>query len=149
MLVLLFEVLDGRYALPTDQVVEIIPVVKMKKVPRAPQCVAGIINYRGTPLPVIDLGILIEGNPCAQRLSTRIILVYYPFRSERKHLLGLIAERVTETVKINHDSLPPSGILMDEELYVGALGDTDEEMVRCFDIQRLVPESIVETLFQD
>lgn len=149
MLLLLFEIVDGRYALPVDQIIEIVPMVKMKKIPRAPDYVAGIINYRGTPMPVIDLCSLIEGRPCEQRFSTRIILVHYRLRDDRQCILGLLAERVTETVKTKHKVLPPSGILMDDALYIGITGDSDDEMVRCFDIQVMIPESVVETLCQD
>ncbi|OGR05079.1 MAG: hypothetical protein A2511_07010 [Deltaproteobacteria bacterium RIFOXYD12_FULL_50_9] len=147
MLLLMFEIRDGRYAMPTNRIVEIVPLVKMKKIPRTPEYVVGMINFRGLPVPVLDLGLLTENIPCAQRFSTRNILVRYQAKNDRQHIIGLIAERVTETVKIDMAALPASGVMMDEALYVGALGSNDDDMVRCFDVQRMVPESIIEMLF--
>lgn len=149
MLLLLFEIRNGRYAMPTERIIEIVPLVKMKKIPRTPEYVAGIINYRGEPLPVIDLCLLTENTPCEQRFSTRIILVNYQTKDGRLRQVGLLAERVTETIKINLAEVPSSGILMDEALYVGALASNDDEMVRYFDVQRVVPESVIDMLFQD
>ena len=60
---------------------------------------AGLFNYRGAPVPVIDLSQLTLGRPAARRLSTRIVLVHYPDESGGTHLLGLIAERATQTVR--------------------------------------------------
>ena len=50
----------------------------IKQIPQAPPAVAGSLNYRGAPVPVIDLSQLTLGRPAARRLSTRIVLVHYP-----------------------------------------------------------------------
>ena len=54
MLLLLFETSDGRYALDSKHIVEIIPLVKTKRIPAAPAFVKGLINYHGSPVPVFD-----------------------------------------------------------------------------------------------
>jgi chemotaxis-related protein WspB len=47
MLLLLFEIGNGRYALETSQIIEIVPLVNLKKIPTTPAYVAGLMNYRG------------------------------------------------------------------------------------------------------
>ena len=64
-------------------------MVTRKPCPRAPQGVAGLFDYRGKRVPVIDLSLLTLGKPAQQRLSTRIVLVHY---GEKADLLGLIAQ---------------------------------------------------------
>jgi chemotaxis-related protein WspB len=59
MLLLLFEIGNGRYALEVNQIIEIVPLVKFKKIPHSPDYVAGLMNYRGKGLPVIDLNLLL------------------------------------------------------------------------------------------
>ena len=73
MLLLLFEIGDGRYALDVNQIIEIVPLVKFKKIPTTPDYVAGLMNYRGDGAPVIDLCQLIDHETFDDALSTRII----------------------------------------------------------------------------
>jgi chemotaxis-related protein WspB len=74
MLLLLFEIAKGRYALDVTQVIEIVPLVNLKKITTAPAYVAGLMNYRGLGTPVIDLNQLVNGIPYENSLSTRIII---------------------------------------------------------------------------
>ena len=99
MLFLLFELGKDRYALDVRQIAEVLPLVEVKQIPRAPQAISGLFNYRGALVPVIDLSQLTLGRPAARRLSTRIVLVHYPDESGQTHLLGLIAERATQAVR--------------------------------------------------
>ena len=46
---------DDRYVLNTGQITEILPMVQLKRIPQAPPGVAGAFNYRGVPVPVVDL----------------------------------------------------------------------------------------------
>ena len=78
MLFLLFHLGKDRYALDASRVVEVVPLLTLRRIPQAPRGVAGIFNYRGQPVPAVDLGELMLGQPASPRLSTRIILVHYP-----------------------------------------------------------------------
>lgn len=149
MLLLLFEIGDGRYAITVDQIVEIVPLVRLKKIPMAPPYVAGLMNYRGLPVPVVDLGELVVGEPCEPRFSTRIILVNYkPAPGKDKKILGIIASQVTETVKTNLSTIPSSGVLMDDSLYPDGLEADTEGMVQWFDMNRILPDKEISVLFQ-
>src|SRR6187399_2400232 len=99
MLFLVFEVAGDRYVLDVTQVAEVLPFVTITQIPQAPAAVAGVLNYRGAPVPVIDLSQLTLGRPAERRLSTRIVLVHYPGAEGQTRLLGLIAERATQTVR--------------------------------------------------
>lgn len=98
MLLLLFYLNNELYAIDSSEVLEVIPKVILKKLHHAPDYVAGLLNYRGKILPVIDLALLIEGSPCRVCLSTRIIIVQYLGSSEAKGYLGLMAEQIIDTL---------------------------------------------------
>jgi len=68
MLFLTFQLGAERYALDASRVVEVLPLVELRKIPNAPHGVAGIFNYRGQPVPVADLSDLILHNPRANGL---------------------------------------------------------------------------------
>ena len=69
MLYLLFSLGPDRYALPAACVVEVLPWVAMKLLPGAPPGVAGLINYRGRPVPAIDVSENATGTPAIRAVS--------------------------------------------------------------------------------
>ena len=146
MLLLLFETGNGRFALDCREVVEIIPLIRLKKIPAAPPFVAGIINYHSQAVPVLDLCVLTESVPCREVYSTRIVLVRYPLSEDDDRLVGLIAERVTDVVKSSQTCRRTSGVLIDEALneYISQPGS--EEMVQWFDIRKMLPRATMEEL---
>jgi chemotaxis-related protein WspB len=83
MLFLIFHLSAERYALDCRQIAAVLPERALKTLPGAPSWVAGVLDYRGAPVPVIDVPALALGRPAAHRLSTRIVLVDYPFPGER------------------------------------------------------------------
>jgi hypothetical protein len=50
-----FEVNDRSYALPLEQVVEVVRMVAVTPLPDAPAGLAGVVNLRGQLIPMIDL----------------------------------------------------------------------------------------------
>ncbi|NJL21776.1 MAG: chemotaxis protein CheW [Leptolyngbyaceae cyanobacterium SM1_3_5] len=120
MLLLLFQLGENRYAIDTADVVEIVPMVLLTKIPAAPDHIAGVFNYHSSIVPVIDLSQLIRGTPCQTCYSTRIVIVNAAivnaaivssvaaddrFDRHAAQPLGLMAERVTETVKADANRL--------------------------------------------
>ncbi len=151
MLLLLFETKEGRYALPTNLIVEVVPMVKLKRIPKVPPYVLGMLNYRGTALPVLDLCALLEGEEslCEQLLSTRIIIINYTFKEKPKQMLGLLAEHVTETIKVKHANHQTSGILLDDDIYSATINREKDEMIQWFDLKRMLPERVIADLYQE
>lgn len=145
MLLLLFETGDGRYALDSQHIVEVIPLVRAKKIPAAPGYVAGMITYHGSPVPVFDLSVLEGGEPCRRFYSTRIILLRYPL-DNRQQTVGLIAEGVTDVLKCNEEDVKATGILLESSGGEQDGGSGQEEIIQLFDVARMIPEDIVREL---
>lgn len=147
MLLLLFETSDGRYALDSTQVVEIIPYLNPKKIPGAPDYVAGIINYRGEPVPVFDLCVLSGGTACKHFYSTRIILIHYPMDHEKDRLIGMIAEKATDVFRCRDTDIRSSGILLGKSSTSDALKANQNELVQLYNVPRMISRNIVQELF--
>jgi chemotaxis-related protein WspB len=147
MLLLLFETSEGRFALDARDIVEVIPLLQAKKIPGAPGYVAGIINYRGMPVPVLDLCALGGGSPCRQYYSTRIVLVRYPMAEDDKRLIGLIAERATDVVACDESDIRSSGILLEKTAEDEVADAGQEEIVQMFSVARMIPADVVCELF--
>jgi chemotaxis-related protein WspB len=143
MLFLKFRIGDEDYALDAQQIVEILPLLDVARVPRAPPGIAGLVNYRGTPVPVVDLSEMTIGRPARPHISTRLILVRYG-----ENLLGLIAERATETMRRDAGSFIESGIASDAAPYLGPVTQDGGRLVRWIKTQEMLPPAISSVLFR-
>jgi chemotaxis signal transduction protein len=63
------------YAIRTDQVVEVIPVVEARPLPRTPEWLRGLINYRGRLISLVDMSRLLGYRPRESRMTSRILVV--------------------------------------------------------------------------
>ena len=147
MLFLLFQLGQDRYALDTGRVAEVLPLVAITPIPQAPVEIAGLFNYRGAPIPAIDLSQLTLGRPARRRLNTRIVLVHYPDVHGDTHLLGLIAEKVSETVRRDASDFVPSGVTNDRAPYLGPVATDARGLTQRIDVERLLPASVRDVLF--
>ena len=149
MLFLLFQLGKERYALQASRVVEVVPLLELKQLPQAPQGVAGIFNYRGRPVPAVDLCALTLGQPASERFSTRIIIVNYPDESGTNHLLGLIAEHTTEMLRKDVKDFMDSGVRLNHAPYLGPILMDDQSPIQWIYEQRLLPEPVRNALFSE
>ena len=149
MLFLLFELGNDRYALDVRQIAEVLPLVGVKQIPRAPQAMNGLFNYRGAPVPVIDLTQLTLGRPSARRLSTRLVLVHYPDDTGQTHLLGLIAERATQTARHEASDFVASGVTNTGAPYLGPVVTDARGLLQWIDVRTLLPPSFRDMLFKE
>ncbi len=147
MLFILFQLGNDRYALEAGRVVEVVPLLGLVPIPEAPQGVAGIFNYRGRPVPAVDLGALTLGRPASERFSTRIIIVNYPDSHGSNQLLGLIAEHATEVVRRHAKDFIDPGVKLGTAPYLGPMLMDGANAIRLFNEQRLLPEPVRHLLF--
>jgi len=149
MLYLLFELGKDRYALEAGQVVEVLPLLEVKRIPRAITGVAGLINYHGTPIPLIDLTELNLGRPSQARMSTRIIVTNYVEESGERHPIGLLAERVTETIRRAEMDFKNSGVKVENARFLGPVLVEANNIIQRVEIKYLLPESLRCQLFAE
>jgi len=143
MLFLKFRIGSESYALDTMQIAEVLPLLQITRVPKAPVGVAGLINFRGRAVPVVDLSELMLGEPARPHISTRLILVRYG-----EHLLGLIAEQATETMRREAGSFTDSGITSEAAPYLGPVTEDGGRLIRCIEVQKLLPAVVSGVLFR-
>ena len=147
MLFLIFQLGKDRYALDASRVIEVLPLVALKHLPQAPKGVAGILNYRGRPVPAIDLSELTVGVPSRERLSTRIIIVNCPGENNSGQLLGLIAEHATEMLRKEVKDFMAHGVHVAAAPYLGPVLMDDKGMIQWVNEQQLLSDSLRQLLF--
>jgi chemotaxis-related protein WspB len=142
MMYILFSVGNDRYALDTNDVVEVVPRVELWQVPRVPAYVAGVFRYRGQLVPVLDLCQLMQGQPCPVRLSTRILLVHYPGNDGTSHILGLMVERVTDTLTSHDVTFASVGITAEDAPYLHDIATDAHGMIHRLRVEALLPAPV-------
>jgi chemotaxis-related protein WspB len=147
MMLLLFVIGKDSYGLDATKVVEVIPYVALKEIPRAPGYVAGLLNYRGKSVPVVDLTALMTGNNSRAWLSSRIMLVNYHSDSNEKRLLALLAERISTTIKLPESAFSPAGVSMGETEFLGDVAVNHGNIIQRIDIGKLLPTQVRSMLF--
>ncbi len=145
MLFLLFQLGEVRYALDARQIAAVLPLVGVVQIPQSPPAVAGILDYRGAPVPVIDLSQVLLGRPALRRLHTRIVLVHFPDDSGAMHLLGLIAERATEALRREPTEFTASGV---SAPHLGPVATDERGLAQRIEVNQLLPASLRDLLFQ-
>ena len=148
MLFVQFKVNDNKYILDVEDIVEIVPYVKLKRIPKAPDYVAGLLNYRGGSVPVLDVCRLMSDMPCEAKLSSRIALVN--FRDDNHTIcIGLLIEHLTETVRYEESDFSDTGVTVEESAYLGKVVIDDNRIVQLVNISEIVPKEAHDILFQD
>jgi chemotaxis-related protein WspB len=131
MLVLTFRVAEVPYAVAVRWVIEVVPRVTLREIPHAPDYLAGLLRYRGGVVPVIDLGLLMGGASCRDRLDTRIILVDGGVHGGNGlGYLGLIAERVDDVRSVDDSKRAVAGLEITEAPYLGPVYESDNGLIQ-------------------
>ena len=94
------------YGVDITVVREIIRMQKITEVPQAPAYVEGIINLRGSVIPVVDLRKRFDLPVAEVSSDTRIVVV-----DVRSHTVGLVVDAVMEVISVPTEAIEPVGSL--------------------------------------
>jgi chemotaxis-related protein WspB len=141
MLLLKFQIGQSAYAVDSARVEEVVPCVQLRAVPHAPAYLPGVFHYRGKVIPVVDLGLLLGSDAAFNRLSTRIMVVRT--NQQAAGLLGLLASRVSDLVRVDAAKLQPAAVHLSEARYLGKVAETPEGLVQILNVDHILPEQLI------
>lgn len=101
-MVVIFRLHQQEYAVDIAGVQEIVRLLKITRVPRAPRHIEGVINLRGNILPVVDLHGFFSLPRRQDTERTRIVIIRSSGRT-----MGFIVDEVLEVTAFNADALEP------------------------------------------
>ncbi|MDH5436037.1 MAG: chemotaxis protein CheW [Gammaproteobacteria bacterium] len=134
MLYLRFTLDNEEYAFNTSNVVEITPLVDLKPVPNGEDFVVGIMNYRGSPIPVIDLSRIILGREFLRNMSTRIIIN----NIGNGKMIGVIVEHIEGMIKKSESDFVNPNTTSNTASYLGNIAIDHETMIQTIDIDEML-----------
>lgn len=136
---LTFVLKDEEYGIEILKVREIIGVMEITTVPRAPDYVTGVINLRGKIIPVIDLRRKFGLKTADRTAETCIIVVEVTLDAEGV-LMGILVDTVSEVLDIAADHIePPPQFGGQVHLeYILGMGKVKDKVKILLDIDRVM-----------
>jgi purine-binding chemotaxis protein CheW len=103
---LTFTLAEETFAIEIVKVREVIDYVHLTHVPRMPVFLRGVINLRGSVVPVIDLRLILSMPAVEKTVDTCIIIAEVNMDGEPLHL-GMLADSVQEVIDIDPSQIDP------------------------------------------
>jgi len=133
--VLSFRLGKEEYAISILKVQEIRGYEEPTLLPSAPACIKGIMNLRGSIVPIVDMRILFRlGEPTYDQFTVVIVL------NIKNHVIGMVVDSVSDVVTLSTEQVRPApemGTTADGD-YITGLGTVGERMLILLDIDRLM-----------
>ena len=130
-----FKMANKVYAIDISHVKEINKIFSVTKVPKVDSFIDGVMNLRGSIIPVINIRKRFKIEEIPYSLKNKLIIVDYEGDS-----VGLIVDEISEVVKIDSENIESDKEKMGEIgiEFVEGLGKTDDGIIPVLDIFKLI-----------
>jgi len=128
--------LDGEeYGIDILQVKEIIRLLDITRVPKAPWFIEGVISLRGTVIPVIDLRKRFQLTASNRDEDCRIIVVMVDDIT-----FGIIVDSVNEVLRLNKNDIEPSPTVAGSTngAYIKGIGKLNDRLITLLELDKLI-----------
>jgi purine-binding chemotaxis protein CheW len=126
------------FALDISKVREVLDFTTVTKVPRTPEFMRGVINLRGSVVPVVDLRLKFGMSRTEKTVNTCVIIVEVTVDGETT-VLGAIADSVQEVLDLGPSHIEPApriGTKLNTE-FIRGMGKQDERFIIILDIDKV------------
>jgi len=139
---LTYKLADEVFALDITKVREVLDYTTITKVPRTPEFMRGVINLRGSVVPVVDLRLKFGMTKTEQTVNTCIIITEVSVDGEAT-VLGALADSVQEVLDLGPDQIEPApkiGVKLKTEFITG-MGKQNDKFIIILDIDKVFSTS--------
>ena len=138
-----------EYAVPIDEIKEVVKIPKITPVPNSPEFILGIINLRGKIVPVLDM----EKRFGLTRDTSGIVPEHVIITEDEKGtLFGVQVDKVTDVLKIARDSIQSTPTMVTSKISTDYLGGvivvTQERILLLLNLRKILTEQMQDALKQ-
>ena len=126
---------DEQYGVDILKVQEIRGYDQVTRVPDAPDYIKGVINLRGTIVPVIDLRLKLRLDNARYDAFTVMIVL-----NVEQRVVGIVVDSVSDVIELSAEQIRPTpefGAAVDTR-FINGIGTQDERMLILLDIESLL-----------
>jgi purine-binding chemotaxis protein CheW len=135
---LTFKLGEEMFALDIAKVREVLDFTSVTRVPRTPGFMRGVINLRGSVVPVVDLRLKFGMTRTESGVNTCIIITEVIVDGDRT-VLGALADSVQEVIDLVPGDISPApriGTRINTE-FIQGMGKRDDRFIILLDIDRV------------
>ncbi len=135
---LTFKLSDEMFGVDVAQVREILDYIKITKVPQTPDFMCGVINLRGSVVPVVDMNLKFSMAKTERTVNTCIVVVEVNIDGDTT-VLGALVDSVQEVFEIEPENIEPApriGTKLKTE-FIKGMGKHNERFIIILDIDKI------------
>ena len=146
---LTFKLDQELFALDIGKVREVLDFTSITKVPQTPDYMRGVINLRGSVVPVVDLRLKFGMTMAEHTVNTCIIIVEVEMDGE-KVVMGAMADAVQEVLDLEPDQIEPPpriGVKLNTD-FIRGMGKHNDQFIIILDIDQVFTVSELESVLE-
>ncbi|HNS14724.1 MAG TPA: chemotaxis protein CheW [Syntrophorhabdaceae bacterium] len=135
---LTFQLGNEIFAVDVSNVREILEFTTVTKVPQTPEFMRGVINLRGSVVPVLDMRLKFGMTITERTVNTCIIVVEVSFEGDTT-VIGALVDSVQEVFELEPDQIEPApkiGTQLKTE-FIKGMGKRDEQFIIILDADKV------------
>mgnify|MGYP006434630425 CR=1 FL=1 len=147
---LTFTLADEQYAVQVYDVKEVLEYTTVTRVPRTQEFMRGVINLRGSVVPVIDLRLKFGMGETEKTIDTSIIVMEVEINGDSV-TVGTLADSVQEVINLDEAQIEPSpqiGTRIKTD-FIRGIGKQDERFIIILDIDRIFSEEEISMVVEE
>lgn len=136
---LTFDINNECYGILVSQIEVVLEMLPITRVPNSMTAVLGVINHRGSVVPVLDLRSLFGLEKAAHEGGSSIIIAQIKFQNELV-TLGILVDQVYEVISIPEKDIeaqPPIGKSL-KDTFVSGLAKVQNKFVVLFSLEKIL-----------
>jgi purine-binding chemotaxis protein CheW len=136
---LTFQIAGEEYAVGILSVKEIITYGALTTVPQTPPFIRGVINLRGSVVPVVDLAVKLGLPPTPITHRTCIVILEVNLHGEQT-VMGMMADSVSQVIELSPAEIspaPPLGARVNIDYLLG-LAESGSKFILLLDIEKIL-----------
>jgi len=135
---LTFKLGDEVFALDISKVREVLDFTTVTRVPRTPEFMRGVINLRGSVVPVVDLRLKFGMSRTENGVNTCVIITEVTVDGDTT-VLGCLADSVQEVLDLDAEHIAPApriGTKLRTE-FIKGMGKRDDRFIIILDVDKV------------
>jgi purine-binding chemotaxis protein CheW len=144
---LTFHLDNEVFAVDVARVREILEYSSVTRVPKTQNYLRGVINLRGSVVPVVDMRVLF-GLPGADATVNTCIIVMEIVADGSAFVMGALADSVREVLELDPDQIEPAprvGARVKTD-FIDGMGKHNNEFIMILDIDKMLPDEASDSI---
>jgi purine-binding chemotaxis protein CheW len=135
---LTFKLGNEVFGIDVAKVREVLDFTTITEIPRTPEFMSGVINLRGSVVPVVDLRLCFQMSKTERTRNTCIVVVEVMLDGEAT-VIGALADSVEEVIDLEPDQIQPApriGARIRTD-FIKGMGKRETQFIMILDIDRV------------